>query len=47
MESNKEESEKCVLIAQKAIAVGNKEKAIKFLKKSLNLYPSTKAKGTD
>ena len=45
MESNREEAERCLSIAQKALAVGNHNKAIKFLKKSLSLFPSSKAKG--
>ena len=45
MESNKEDAEKCIRIAQKAISDGDQPKAVKFLKRSLRLYPSTKAEG--
>lgn len=45
MEGNKDESDKCFQIAVEAIRIGNLEKAIKFLHKAENLYPSQKAKG--
>ncbi|XP_046364977.1 dnaJ homolog subfamily B member 14-like [Haliotis rufescens] len=44
MDGNKDESIRCVNIAQKYIAVGENEKAIKFLNKALRLYPLEKAK---
>nr|XP_006822895.1 PREDICTED: dnaJ homolog subfamily B member 12-like [Saccoglossus kowalevskii] len=44
MDGNKDESERCIEIAQQYIASGNCEKAIKFLQKADRLYPSKKAK---
>ena len=44
MESNKEEAQKCIQIAKKALTEKNFEKAIKFLQKSVKLYPSDVAK---
>lgn len=40
MEVNKDEAERCRDIAAGALQQGNHDKAIKFLKKSLSLYPS-------
>ncbi|KAL3877290.1 hypothetical protein ACJMK2_035021 [Sinanodonta woodiana] len=45
MEWNKDESERCIAIAKKYISEGNKEKALKFLNKAEQLYPSETAKG--
>ena len=45
MEGNKDESERCISIAQRLIADGDKDKALKFLNKAEKLYPSVKAKG--
>jgi len=46
MDGNKDESERCFAIAQRCIAAGHTEKAIKFLRKAERLYPSKKAQGT-
>jgi len=43
MESNKDEADKCLEIAQRYIQQGNKEKAEKFVRKALKLYPSSKS----
>ena len=45
MEGNKDESLKCIKIAQRCIDAGQYEKAVKFLHKSERLYPSKTAKG--
>ena len=45
MEGNKDESEKCLRLAEKCIRIGEKDKAIKFLVKAEKLYPSNRAKG--
>ena len=45
MEGNKDESEKCLKIARKLAAAGDKEKAIKFVLKADKLFPSKKAQG--
>ena len=45
MEGNKDESEKCLRIAEKCIRAGEKDKAVKFLQKAEKLYPSQRAKG--
>lgn len=44
LEGNKDEAEKCIMIAQSAFAFGNMEKAEKFLLKAERLYPTTLAK---
>lgn len=44
MEGNKEESKRCIQLAQTYIAQGHKEKALKFLRKAEHLYPSKLAK---
>ncbi|XP_033871467.1 dnaJ homolog subfamily B member 14 [Acipenser ruthenus] len=44
MEGNKDEAEKCIVIARKALEAGDKEKALKFLNKAEKLYPTDKAK---
>ncbi|XP_065652468.1 dnaJ homolog subfamily B member 12 isoform X2 [Hydra vulgaris] len=43
MDGNKDEAEKCFLFAKKFSLNGNKEKAIKFLNKSIKLFPTKKA----
>ncbi|KAK7112523.1 dnaJ homolog subfamily B member 14-like [Littorina saxatilis] len=43
MDGNKDESDRCFAIAQRCVAAGNYEKAIKFLNKAERLYPSKKA----
>ena len=45
MDGNRDESEKCIKLAQAFIQAGNIDQAIKFLKKSERLYPSQQAKG--
>lgn len=45
MEGNKDESERCLAIAEQCIGAGDTEKAIRFLKKANRLYPSKKASG--
>ena len=45
MEGNRDESEKCLKLARKFAASGEKEKAIKYVLKADKLYPSAKAKG--
>ncbi|XP_077552699.1 dnaJ homolog subfamily B member 12-like [Haemaphysalis longicornis] len=44
MEGNKEESKRCIELAQSYLAQGQKEKALKFLRKAEHLYPSKQAK---
>ncbi|MGH0152509.1 UNVERIFIED_CONTAM: hypothetical protein FKN15_022322 [Acipenser sinensis] len=44
MEGNRDEAEKCILIARKVLEAGDKEKALKFLNKAEKLYPTDKAK---
>lgn len=44
MEGNRDEAEKCIKIATKALEAGDKDKALKFLNKAEKLYPTTKAK---
>ncbi|RUS71089.1 hypothetical protein EGW08_021150 [Elysia chlorotica] len=43
MDGNKDESERCISIALRSIAAGDKEKARRFLQKAEKLFPSKKA----
>lgn len=45
MEGNRDESEKCIRLAEKYLALGDKEKAKKFLFKAERLFPSERASG--
>lgn len=45
MEGNKDDAIKCFKIAQRALSSGYHEKAIRFLNKSIKLYPTKAAKG--
>ncbi|XP_062902985.1 dnaJ homolog subfamily B member 14 [Mobula hypostoma] len=44
MEGNRDEAEKCLRIARKALQDGDQVKALKFLNKAEKLYPSAEAK---
>lgn len=44
IEGNKDEAEKCIIVARAALKFGNIEKAEKFLLKAERLYPTTRAK---
>ncbi|XP_037545965.1 dnaJ homolog subfamily B member 14 [Nematolebias whitei] len=44
MEGNRDEAEKCIKIATKALEAGDKQKAVKFLSKAEKLYPTERAK---
>lgn len=44
MDANKSECEKCILLAKQAESRGDLEKAIKFIEKSIRLYPTELAK---
>lgn len=44
MDGNKDESERCIDLAQKFINEGKHEKALKYLYKAEKLYPSSRAK---
>ena len=46
MDGNKDDAEKCIQIALKALSAGDKEKTRRFLLKAQKLYPSKKASGT-
>ena len=46
MDGNKDEAVKCRRLADKFLKEGNKEKALKFLEKSLKLFPSKEVEGT-
>ncbi|XP_046681529.1 dnaJ homolog subfamily B member 14-like [Homalodisca vitripennis] len=43
MEANRDDSRRCIKIAEKWIKSGNIEKGEKFLKKSIHLYPNERA----
>jgi DnaJ homolog subfamily B member 12 len=45
MESNKDDSEKCIRIAEKHLSSGNIDAALKFLKKADRLYTTQRSKG--
>lgn len=45
MEGNRDEAEKCINIALKAVEAGDKEKAVKFLNKAEKLFPTDRARG--
>lgn len=44
MEGNRDEADKCIKIATVALEAGDKEKALRFLKKAEKLYPTDAAK---
>lgn len=46
MEGNKDEADRCIEIAIKALSEGKIERADKFLRKAESLYPTQRAKGT-
>ena len=43
MDGNKDESERCIQIAERRIKEGEYEQAVKFLRKADKLYPSAAA----
>ncbi|KAH0516862.1 DnaJ-like protein subfamily B member 12 [Microtus ochrogaster] len=43
MESNKDEAERCISIALKAIQSNQTERALRFLEKAQRLYPTPRA----
>ena len=45
MESNRDEAEKCLEIAKKYLRSGDRDKAKKFLEKSIRLFPLKEAGG--
>jgi len=47
MESNKDEAEKCIQIAQESFNAGDRAKAERFLNKAERLYPTQQAKGNN
>jgi len=47
MEVNRDESERCIKLAEDYIKLGLNDKAKKFLHKAERLYPSKQAKGTN
>ncbi|KAM8842746.1 dnaJ homolog subfamily B member 14 isoform 2-T2 [Synchiropus picturatus] len=44
MESNRDEAERCINIASKALEAGDREKALRFLEKAERLFPTARAK---
>ena len=44
MEGNRDEAEKCINIATRALEAGDKEKALRFLNKAEKLYPTDRAR---
>ena len=45
MDGNRDESERCIKLAEEYIKLGLNEKAKKFIYKAERLYPSKQAKG--
>ena len=45
MESNREEAQRCLRLAEKFLQQGDKDKAAKFGLKAKKLYPSDEAEG--
>ena len=45
MDSNKDEAKRCLKLAEKYLALGDREKAEKFGRKAQRLFPSTEAEG--
>ena len=45
MDSNKDEAKRCLRLAEKYLALGDREKAEKFGRKAQRLFPSTEAEG--
>ena len=43
MEANKEEAERCIEAAERAVNSGQREKAARLLRKAENMYPTEKA----
>jgi hypothetical protein len=46
MEANKLDSEKCIHLASQYASKGEYEKAVRFIEKSVKLYPTEKAQST-
>ncbi|KAM9792986.1 dnaJ homolog subfamily B member 14 [Neosynchiropus ocellatus] len=44
MESNRDEAERCINIASKALEAGDRDKALRFLEKAERLFPTARAK---
>ena len=45
MDSNKDEAKRCLRLAEKYLALGDREKAEKFGRKAQRLFPSQEAEG--
>ena len=45
MEGNKDESNRCIKIAEKCLKLSDTEQALKYLSKAERLFPSTRARG--
>ena len=45
MDSNKDEAKRCLKLAEKYLALGDREKAEKFGRKAQRLFPSQEAEG--
>ena len=45
MDGNKDESNRCIGLAEQCLKLGDTERALKYLKKSERLFPSTRARG--
>lgn len=45
MESNKDEAERCISIALKAIQSNQHDRALRFLEKAQRLYPTPRVRG--
>jgi len=45
MDGNRDESNRCIKLAEKCLKLGNREQALKYLNKAERLFPSTRARG--
>jgi len=45
MEGNRDESSRCIKLAEKCLKLGDTEQALKYLNKAERLFPSVRARG--
>jgi len=45
MEGNKDESNRCIKLAETCLRLGDTEQALKYLNKAERLFPSARARG--
>ena len=45
MDGNKDESNRCIRLAEKCLQLGDTQQALKYLNKAERLFPSARARG--